>query len=225
MGRITQPKGTKGSLKWIQHVVNDCPNALSGPIKNFFDYKDDSSIEWLSPKENDDYSEYRDQAFLDLLGIKLSKKKIKDFWPSRGPQWDALGKIDNKVCFLVEAKAHVSEIMSSSQAKSPSSKSLIKKSLKETAKVLKLNLSFNLTKGFYQYSNRLAHLYLLRTLNNIPAYLVFVYFLNDYTQIPTTEEEWKGALQLMHSLLGSKSHRLSKYIVDVFIDVKTIGLE
>jgi len=26
MGRIIQPKGNKGSLKWIQHVVNDCPD-------------------------------------------------------------------------------------------------------------------------------------------------------------------------------------------------------
>jgi hypothetical protein len=28
MGRIIQPKGSKGSLRWIQHVVNDCPEVL-----------------------------------------------------------------------------------------------------------------------------------------------------------------------------------------------------
>lgn len=86
IGRIIQPEGAKGSLKWIQHVVNDCPDVLNGPIKSFLDDKNDLAIEWLSPKVDDDYSEYRDQAFLDLLGITLSKVKLKDFWPPRGPQ-------------------------------------------------------------------------------------------------------------------------------------------
>ncbi len=48
---------------------------------------------------------------------------------------------------------------------------------------------YNLTKGFYQYINRLAHLYLLRVLNKIPAYLVFVYFVNDHTHIPTSRQD------------------------------------
>ena len=65
-----------------------------------------NNIEWLSPSIEDGFSEYRDQAFLDLLGIRLEKKKLKDFWPSRGLQWDALGRIKDKVYFLVEAKAH-----------------------------------------------------------------------------------------------------------------------
>ena len=29
MGWIVQEKGTKGSLKWIQHVVNERPDALN----------------------------------------------------------------------------------------------------------------------------------------------------------------------------------------------------
>jgi hypothetical protein len=171
MGRIVQPKGNKGSLKWIQHFVNECPEQLNNHIKKEIDFKKGQPIEWLSPKA-EDYAEYRDQAFLDLLGIKLRKRNLKDFWPNRGPQWDALGMVENKAYFLVEAKAHVSEIISSSQAESPSSKALINKSLNETKDYLKLNPDFDLTKGFYQYSNRLAHLYLLRRLNNIPAYVV-----------------------------------------------------
>ncbi len=53
---------TKGSLKWIQRVVNECPETLNGPIRNHLAYKDDPAIEWLSPRANDDYSEFRDQA-------------------------------------------------------------------------------------------------------------------------------------------------------------------
>ena len=218
MSRIIQPKGIKGSLKWIQHVVNDCPDVLNKPINNFIDTDKGQSMKWLSPKADDDYSEYRDQAFLDLLGNKLPKTKLKDFWPKQGPQWDALGRIEDKAYFLVEAKAHVSEIISSSQAKSPDSISLINKSLDETKNYLKLKSDLDLTKGFYQYLNRLAHLYFLRTLSDVPAYLVFVYFVNDHTHIPATKDEWNGALQLMHAILGTHRHALSKYVIEVFID-------
>ncbi len=83
----------------------------------------------------------------------------------------------------------------------------------------------DLSKGFYQYYNRLAHLYFLRKLNDIPAFLVFVYFINDHTYISTTKEEWNGALQLMKALLGAHKHKLSKYVIDIFLDVdeKTWG--
>ena len=217
MGRIVQPTGVKGSLKWIQHIVNSCPEKLTRPIGELIGQR--KTIRWLSPRAEDDFAEYRDQAFLDLLGIKLTETTLQDFWPSRGPQWDALGRIDNEAYFLVEAKAHVSEIISSSQAKAPASKSLITKSLEETERFLNLKPDIDLTRGFYQYANRLAHLYLLRQLNNVPAYLVFVYFVNDTTHIPTNRDEWRGALKLINGILDTNRHKLSKYVVDVFIDV------
>ncbi len=222
MGRIIQTKGTKGSLKWIQEVANNKPLLLDKPVKYFIEADKEQKIEWLSPKADDNYAEYRDQAFLDLLGIKQTKTKLKDFWPNRGPQWDALGRLGNEAYFLVEAKAHVSEIISSSQAKSPGSRSPLKKSMNKTQKYLGLKPQLDLTQGFYQYANRLAHLYFLRVLNNIPAYLIFIYFINDHTHIPTSKAEWTGALQLMHSFLGGQNHKLSKYVIDVFIDVKKI---
>jgi hypothetical protein len=145
MSRIIQPKGDKDSLKWIQHVVNLRPAAVDIPINNFIGNDRKQPVEWLSPKADDEYSEYRDQAFLDILGIKLTKTKLKDFWPNRGPQWDALGRIEDKTYFLVEAKAHVSEIIFSSQARSPKSISLIDKSLNETKSYLKLKHYVDLT--------------------------------------------------------------------------------
>ena len=222
MGRIVQQKGKKGSLKWIQYILNDHPNILDSSISKFLPDSHNQPIEWLSPLADDDYAEYKDQTFLDLLEIKLTKKELKNFWPSQGPQWDALGRIKSEAYFLVEAKAHVSEIISSSQAKAKSSISLINKSLSETRNYLNLKPGIDLTKGFYQYSNRLAHLYLLRVINNIPAYMVFIYFVNDHTHIPTSREEFNGALQLMHSLLGTHKHKLSKYVLDVFIDVEKL---
>lgn len=76
---------------------------------------------------------------------------------------------------------------------------------------------------YYQYTNRLAHLYFLRNLNRIPAHLVFVYLLNDATmQGPKTAEEWAGAIRLSHAQLGIDESRLTKAfgaaVIDVFID-------
>ncbi len=85
-----------------------------------------------------------------------------------------------------------------------------------------LKPNIDLTKSFYQYANRLAHLYFLRVLNDIPTYLVFVYFINDHTHIQTTKKEWTGALHLTHSFLGSRNYKLSKYVLDVFVDVKSL---
>jgi len=54
--------------------------------------------------------------------------------------------------------------------------------------------------------------FFVRKLNDIPAYLVFVYFINDHTHIPTTRTEWNGALQLMKAFFGTRKHKLSKYV-------------
>ncbi len=40
-------------------------------------------------------------TFLDILGINLTKTKLKNFWPARGPQWDALGRAGNEAYFLL----------------------------------------------------------------------------------------------------------------------------
>ena len=65
MGKIDQKKGEKGSLKWIQCVVNEAPHLLNKPINRHVGLSEGGSIEWLSPLKNDSYAEYRDQAFLD----------------------------------------------------------------------------------------------------------------------------------------------------------------
>jgi hypothetical protein len=39
---------------------------------------------------------------------------------------------------------------------------------------------------------------------------------------PTTVEEWRAAVDLLHAYLELGKHKLQKYIVDVFIDVSQI---
>jgi len=56
MGRIIQPKGTKGSLKWIQHVIKEFPDVLNDPILDAIGTEKKQSVEWLSPLAGDGYS-------------------------------------------------------------------------------------------------------------------------------------------------------------------------
>jgi hypothetical protein len=130
MGKVKQPRGNKGSLKWTQVLINEYPSILNKQINKFFNRDSNLPIEWLSPRADDYYAEYRDEAFLNLLGIKPTKIKLRDFWPNRGPQWDALGRDSaTGLYFLVEAKANIPELLSECQAKASASLDLIKKSL------------------------------------------------------------------------------------------------
>jgi len=200
MSRIPQEPGVKESQKWIQKLVNEKPDLLNSLIRTQLDLPDTDKITWHSPIAEDGFAEYRDQAFLDLLDITLTKVPLSDFWPLKGLVWDGLGRSETGEVFLVEGK--------------------IKKSLDETKSFLNSNSEHDWTSTFYQYTNRLAHLYLLRALNEVPAYLVFVYFVNDKEMNgPKSIDEWNGALSLLTSYLGIGRHRLKKYIADIFIDV------
>jgi len=222
MARFPQPEAKKGSQKWIQKLVNDKPRILNSRIWSSLNFSEEEHIEWLSPLKSDDYAEYRDQAFLNLLNVKLEKMPLAQFWPKGGPQWDALGKSSSGKLLLVEAKAHIPELISSSQAEDEGAIRKIQKSLEETKRYLNSKTKVEWSQYFYQYTNRIAHLYLLRK-NDVPAYLVYVYFLNDIEMNgPTSFYEWEGAVKLLSSYLGIGKHKLQKFITDVYIDVRAL---
>lgn len=223
MSRHPQKEGTKGSLKWIQKLINEKPHLLNTEIRGVFRLKDSEELEWLSPLKGDEYAEYRDSAFLKLLGIKLNKTPLREFWPSLGPQWDALGRTSSGKHILVEAKAHIDELVTDPTGAKEKSLQLIRSSLTEVKEYVNSKSKSDWSSYFYQYTNRLAHLYFLRVLNNIPAFLVFVYFLKDRAMDgPNTKAEWKAATKVMHKYLGIGSNKLSRYVGDVFIDVNDL---
>jgi hypothetical protein len=223
VSRIPQQRAARGSQKWIQKLINEKPDLLNSPIRTQLDLPDTEKTTWLSPLADDEYAEYRDQAFLDLLAIKLPKVSLSDFWPSGGPVWDGLGKSDSGKVFLVEAKSHISEVLSPKTGAGLKSLRQIKKSLDETKTFLHSNSGHDWSSVFYQYTNRLAHLYLLRALNEVPAYLIFLYFVNDKEMNgPKSVDEWIGAISLLKSYLGVSWHRLDKYVAEIFIDVKAL---
>lgn len=219
---VPQPAGNKGSLKWVQILINRSPSLLDQSIMEKLKLHS-KKINWVSPLEKDNYAEYRDGDFLSRLGLYNLNGKLRDFWPNGGPQWDALGFIKkHDFYFLVEAKANIPEIMTSIQAKSKKSISQIEQSLLETKKFLNCRSGLNWEFGFYQYANRIAHLYFLRRICRVNAYLVFIYFLNDYTHLSTSREEWNGVIKLQKQLMGLKRHKLQRYVADVFIDANQL---
>jgi hypothetical protein len=220
MARIKQNSNSKGSLKDIQLLVNKHSTILNNAIIQKNKILANVEFEWLSPLEKDDFAEYSDESIIKLLNLKLTTP-IFNFWPNGGAHWDALGQSKDGILFLVEAKANIPEIVTDpSGATSPTSIALIQKSLLETKTFLKIKNGIDWSGKFYQYTNRLAHLYFLRVINGVDAYLVNIYFLNDKAvKGPKTKEEWEAAIQVMKTYLGVGKHKLSKYMIDVFIDV------
>jgi len=224
MDRYPQPSDGHGSLPDIQALVNRFADFFTSKIKEQIIMKSER-IDWVSPLKDDNYAEYRDNGFIEKLGIQKNLKiSLNDFWPKRGPQWDALGRGEDNELFLVEVKANIDEIVSPETKATGKSLEMIKKSLDASKKYLKVNNKADWSGTFYQYTNRLAHLYFFRALNKLPAYLVFVYFIgDDSVSGPKSMGEWKAALKIMKRCLSLSTHKLAKYMAEVFIDVKQIG--
>ncbi len=132
MTRVVQPEGNKGSLKWVQRLINAYPELINQKIIEAINLHENVKIMWLSPLESDEFAEYRDASFVERLGISLSRRSRQSFWPNRGPQWDALGNTDSGKVFIVEAKAHLDEMASLGTQASGASREKILSSLEET---------------------------------------------------------------------------------------------
>jgi hypothetical protein len=222
--RVPQGKATKGSQYWIQIAVNQRQDVIGGRISEKLSRVQGQDIVWKSPRASDQYAEYRDADFLKLLGLKDHVSSLKEFWARRGgPQWDALGITEQAQILLVEAKANISEMISECGAEDPKSVAMIEAGLREVKNHLKVPTECNWLQSFYQYGNRLAHLYFLRQKCGLDAYLIFVYFTGDFTLTPTSAPEWDGALALRNRVMKlNRRNRLSSYIADLYIDASEL---
>lgn len=213
--RVVQPEGKRGSLKWIQLAVANCPEVLQ-PIHL-------PRVEWLSPRVVDDFAEYRDEAFLGLLGLSRLSGPLREFWPKRGPQWDALG-VTERGPVLVEAKAHLREFFSPATQAGDPSRLHIEAAFRTVQADLGIVPRTQWSDLYFQYANRLAFLWWLRN-HGVAAELIFVSFLND-TDIggPTSSETWAAVFACADYTLGLPSrHKLSRYVHHVAPDVRHIA--
>jgi hypothetical protein len=194
-------------------LVNDHPDVLERAIGV-------GPIEWRSPLRSDDFAEYRDGPAFDRIGAVLNKRPLSTFWPSGGPQWDALGRAESGELLIVEAKAHVPEMFSNPTGAAGNSLKLVLKSLDETREGMRARPGLDWSQRFYQYANRLAHAYLLSKLNHLPARLVFLNCVGDAkVDGPETRAAWEAGIQVAHEALGIRG-RVPKYLQDVFVDVR-----
>ena len=217
----------RGSQRWLQLAVNRCPNVIDEAVAKAINLAQGETIQWLSPLESAAFTEYWDQEFLERLGISPQHRKLSDFWPPRGPVWDGLARTSGGRCLLIEAKANIPEFDSSSTRASEKSLHKIKTALEETRTFLRISSETDWSKCFYQYANRLAHLYFLKELNKIDAALVFVYFVGDTTvpgRDPVSGEGWQTAIGLATHHLGVRADSgwISDSVADVFIDVNDL---
>jgi hypothetical protein len=181
-----------------------------------------TEVSWKSPHAPE-FREARDGEVFRQLGRQPSRRPLADFWPRRGPVWDAIAVIGDQYV-LLEAKAHIPELLSGASKAAGPSLETIRKSLGRTRRSLAPRSKVDWAGSpFFQYANRLAFLQFLREDNDIDAHLALVYFTNDRaTGGPDTAEEWRGALRLMDASLGLSEHRLSKFVHKIFVDCRPL---
>ena len=221
---MTQNLALRGSQRWLQLAVNRCPDVIGGAIAKANAIEHGEAVQWLSPLESDAFTEYKDHAFLERLGITPPYRRLEDFWPTRGPVWDGLARTSGGRYLVIEAKANIPEFDTTPTGATGASIRKIKKAFDETRAFLNVHSNTDWSACFYQYANRLAHLYYLRELNKVDAALVFVYFVGDTTVCgvnPVSCEGWQAAIDLANHHLGIRAHSpwIRDNVADVFIDV------
>lgn len=221
--RVKQKVGTKGSLKWIQLLIEYHPELLAHALEEAGALAEGAVVMWASPREKDDWAEYRDAFFLRQLGLDEHADALRSFWPPNGPQWDALGRTTDGRVILVEAKAHVGELASTCSAVSEESRERIKSAFSITRTALGAQPDGDWMTGYYQYANRLAHLQFLRS-RGVDAHLVFLYFTND-ADMPEPHDRagFEQAVKQAHAALGFQADHAIPYVVDVFLDVSELA--
>ena len=233
------PAANRGSRRWLQVLVNCRPNFLNEAIAVRLP-EQPGDIDWRSPLAADHYAEYRDQTFLDRLASSdhyrqpsVPQQDLADFWPRFGPQWDGLAVTDKGQILLVESKAHLAEMVTApTQARGESALLKIRDSLSRVKSFTNSRSPADWSTSFYQYANRLAHLYWMRELNGHDAYLVNLFFVNDRDMHgPESVAEWKAASRLQELFLGVRQGGQTGYVLDpwvgahvleVFVDVNDI---
>jgi len=185
--------------------VNRRPLQLSEFVGAALAGLEGAGIEWVSPLGDDRFREYQDAGFLGRLGFEQHAGELAEFWPARGPVWDALAVVDlggRRGVILGEDKSYPDELHGSGCQAGAASRTTIERALEQTQAWLGLEPDPARWCGrLYQSANRLAHLYWLNQVVGVPTWLVHLLFTNDPHR-PTTEHQWKNAMREADAELG-----------------------
>jgi len=208
-----------GSQLQLQLYVNRRADELSARVHAQLDgLEPGASIRWMSPLEEEMFVEYKDGDFLKKVGLDEHAAALRKFWPRRGPVWDALGVIGGSGtgAVLVEAKSHRNEVRSNGCQAGPRSRPKIEAAFAEAKAWLGVSADADWTGPLYQSANRIAHLYFLREVVGMPAWLVNIYFVND-PHSATTLEEWEEDIDRVKAELGLSEIDVP-YMAHVFLE-------
>ena len=213
-----------GSKRWLQIAVNRRPDLLDQAFREAGAIDAEETMHWCSPIAQTNFAEFRDENAFRYLGIaELPKKSLIDFWPARGPVWDGLATTSKDQFILVEAKAHIPEILSPPSAAGEKSIEKIRTALNEARKFYAPRSSKIWFNHFYQYCNRLAHQYFVAHLNELKSRMVFLDFINaEEVNGPSSKEEWIGTTKLIHAFLGLPESLEGFGVHHAYIDVKVL---
>lgn len=225
MPRRERPAEITRSEHWMRLAANDAAGLINQKIKLAFGWDDQESIEWRSPLKSDDYAEYYDETFLERLGISDLEVPLADFWPRSGPRWDGLARSESGKLILLEAKAYPEEAVDGSSAAGPASLQKIEAAIAEAKKAYGASEDANWLAPFYQYANRLAHLYFLAERNGLDCYLVFLNFA-DAPDVPRpcNAAQWEGASRVVDKCLGlPRKHKHRDRIATIVVSIEELA--
>jgi len=173
-------------------------------------------IRWISPTEANQFAEASDGAFLDALELSHLRPGLSSFWPQGGPHWDGLAILaPGPGALLVEAKSYPEEMFGSGCQASPGSRTLIENSLAKAKTWAGAAEGADWLGPLYQYANRLAHVFFLREVGQVDAWLLNLCFVDDPHR-PTSLQRWQQQLHLIKKQLGFAGKRVP-FAVDVFL--------
>lgn len=186
----------------------------------------DGDITWRSPVSDDEFSEYYDEAFLERIGCESLSDELKAFWPASGPRWDGLATTSTGQVIIVEAKAHLDEVITDCKAGEDSFTRIadVFEKMKLRLKIPESRLRVSWTSPYYQFCNRVAHLAFLRD-QGIDAHLVFLAFADapDVSR-PVSEDSWREHARHIRHTTALHAHALIKFDHDIVIPVLEIQI-
>jgi hypothetical protein len=209
---------TRGSQLQVRLYVNEQPDALSAAVLDQMPDLADraASLEWRAPLAPE-YKEPRDGAFLASVDREDLAGSLREFWPARGPVWDALAVVHlvGGGCgvLLCEGKSHPGEIYGGGTKARERSRTRIAEALGATQDWLgipraperwmdPLRSAQSGYSSVYQSANRYAHLYWLREIAGVEAWLCHLLFVDDPTHGATSRECWDKKLPEIEQDLG-----------------------
>jgi hypothetical protein len=119
-----------GSQLQTQLWVNQRTARLDAALRDAVPDLAQASFQWRSPLKSNAYREYRDGAFLKAAGLREHTAALKEFWPARGPVWDALSIVDvggRTGVLLGEGKSYPGELYGGGSKAGPVSKEPIER--------------------------------------------------------------------------------------------------